>query len=66
MTLPTKKRAYVPEEMVRGTVTIEQTFERLTGIWMKHIIVFDSEPYYMLDEDLDFVDITDDINIDGY
>lgn len=52
MTLPTKKRVYVPEEMVRGTVTIEQTFERLTGIWMKHIIVFDSELYYVLDEDL--------------
>ena len=67
---PTKKRAYIPEKMVRdstlGVVTTEQAFERLTGIWMKHIIVFDSEPYYVLDEDLDFVDITDDIDIENY
>lgn len=55
---PTLSRAYVPEEMVtEGVDVIELAFERLTGIPKKHIVVFDMEADYVLDEDLDFVDI---------
>lgn len=57
---PTLSRAYVPEEMVtEGIDVIELAFESLTGIPKKHIVVFDMEPYYMFDEGLEFVDMSD-------
>lgn len=53
-------KAYVPEEMVKGNLDlIEQAFESLTGIAQKHIVVFDMEPHYMLDKDLNFTDELD-------
>lgn len=53
-------KAYVPEEMVKeGINNVELAFESLTGIPKKHIVVFDMEPYFDFDEELEFVDMSD-------
>lgn len=52
-------RAYIPEEMVNDNTPIEFAFERLTGISNYHIITSDLEANYVLDEELDFIDINE-------
>jgi hypothetical protein len=46
--------------MIReGIDSIELAFESLTEILKKHIVVFDMEPYYMFDDELNFTDELD-------
>lgn len=53
-------KAYVPEEMIReGIDSIELAFESFTEIPKKHIVMFDMEPYYMFNEELEFLDMSD-------
>lgn len=55
-------RAYVPEEMVSGEVSIELAFERLTGIDSCHVVMSDITPEYVLNKDLEFIHVDEEMN----